>query len=135
MEHSEVNEPLPVAIASDRNPPLACAPKPATNMVARSACPTCGATPAIDNGAAAETKGYVYAIGRIEPRFPLPSVEKEFAQATGRTETAALTDRQAAHKVLSQRQNRYLARQLCWVMTIEGLETYMLVPRDTADFD
>jgi len=26
-------------------------------------------------------------------------------------------------------------RQLCWVMTIEGLETYVLTPRDSADFD
>jgi PatG C-terminal len=37
--------------------------------------------------------------------------------------------------VLSQRQNRYLVRQLCWVLTIEGLETYLLVPRDPADID
>jgi hypothetical protein len=62
-------------------------------------------------------------------------VEREFAQATGRAETAGLTDRQAVQKVLSQRQNRYVTRQLCWVMTIEGLETYILVPRDSADLD
>jgi hypothetical protein len=30
----------------------------------------------------------VYTIGRIGPRFPRLSVEKEFAQATGRAETA-----------------------------------------------
>jgi hypothetical protein len=80
-------------------------------------------------------RSYAYAIGRIEPRFPRLSVEKEFAQATGKAETAGLTDRQALQKVLSQRANRYLARQLCWVMTIEGLETYILQPRDPADFD
>jgi hypothetical protein len=62
-------------------------------------------------------------------------VEKEFAQATGRAETTGLTDRQALHTVLSQRQNRYLARQLCYVLTIEGLETYILVPRDPVDFE
>jgi cyclic patellamide precursor peptide PatG len=78
---------------------------------------------------------YIYALGRIEPRFPSASVEKEFAQATGRAETAGLTDRQAVHQVLSQRQNRYLARQLCWVLTIEGLETYILQVRDPVDFD
>src|SRR5262249_12439991 len=39
------------------------------------------------------------------------------------------------HAVLSQRENRYLARQLCWVLTIEGLETYILWPRDLRDFD
>ena len=78
---------------------------------------------------------YIYALGRIETRFPSPALEKEFAQATGRAETAGLTDQRAAHAVLSQRQNRYLARQLCWVMTIEGVETYILRPLDPADFD
>jgi hypothetical protein len=62
-------------------------------------------------------------------------VEKEFAQATGRAGTAGLTDRQALHAVLTQRPNRYLARQLCWVLTIEGLETYLLKPRDPLDVD
>ena len=38
---------------------------------------------------------FVYAIGRVEARFPNLSVEKEFAQATGRAETAGKTDQQA----------------------------------------
>lgn len=80
--------------------------------------------------------GYVDAIGLIEPRFPTLSVEKEFAQATkGTGNTAGLSDRQALQKVLSDRQNRYLARQLCWVLTIEGLDTYILMPRDPMDLD
>ena len=78
---------------------------------------------------------YIYALGRITPRFPSLAVEKEFAQVTGRTETTGLTDRQVLQSVLMQRANRYLARQLCWVLTIEGLETYLLQPRDPADFD
>src|SRR5438105_7886865 len=81
------------------------------------------------------TPSYVYALGRVTPRFPSLAVEKEFAQATGRAETTGLTDRQALQSVMSQRSNRYLARQLCWVLEIEGLETYLLVPRDPADFD
>jgi PatG Domain len=78
---------------------------------------------------------HVYAIGRIEPRFPTMAVEKEFVQATGRAETAGLTDRQALHEVLTTRENRYLARQLCYVLTIEDLDTYILQPRDPADVD
>jgi hypothetical protein len=78
---------------------------------------------------------YIYALGRVEPRFSSLAVEKEFAQATGRAGTAGLSDRQALHAVLSQRPNRYLARQLCWVLTIEGLETYLLQPRDLTDVD
>ena len=108
--------------------------RPTESPIASQACPTCGAT-ATTNGGGTSGSSYIYAIGRIEARFPRPSVEKEFAQATGRAETAGLTDRQAVQKVLSQRQNRYLARQLCWVMTIERLETYILVPRDPADLD
>ena len=68
-------------------------------------------------------------------RFPTLSVEKEFAQATGRTDTKGLTDRKAVHAVLSERTNRYILRQVCWVFTIEGLGTYILIPRDPADYD
>jgi hypothetical protein len=75
---------------------------------------------------------YVYALGHIEPRLPSLGIEKEFAQATGRAETVNLSDRQALHGVLSQ--NRYLARQLCYVFTIQGLETYVVQPRDPVDF-
>jgi hypothetical protein len=81
------------------------------------------------------TPSYVYALGQIEARFPRPSVEKEMAQVIGRAETAGRTDQQALHQVLSQRENRYLARQMCWVLTIQGLETYILQPRDLADID
>ena len=74
-------------------------------------------------------------MGRIEARFPRSSVEKEFAQATGRAETAGKTDRETFQAVLSKRENRYLARQLCWVLTIQGQDTYILSPRDPADLD
>ena len=77
---------------------------------------------------------YVYALGRVEPRFPTLGVEKEFVQATGRADLAGLTDHEALYEILSAPLNRYLARQLCWVFTIEGIETYILRPRDPADF-
>jgi hypothetical protein len=92
-------------------------------------CPTCGSE------AASMSPSYVYALGRIEARFPNLATEKEFAQATGRTETAGKTDQHAFHTVLCNRENRYLIRQLCWVLTIQGLETYLLHPRDPADAD
>jgi hypothetical protein len=94
-------------------------------------CPACGNAMVSDGMG---TASFVYALGRIEPRFPSLAVEKEFAHATARAETVGLTDRQALHEVLSQPQNRYLVRQLCWVLTIEGLETYILLPRDPVDF-
>jgi hypothetical protein len=77
----------------------------------------------------------VYAVGKIEARFPSLSVEKEFAQVAGRSDTAGKTDQQLLHTVLSHPDNRYLARQACWVLTVQGLETYLLRPRDPADLD
>ncbi len=80
---------------------------------------------------------YVYTLGRVMVRFPSVGIEKEFAQATARAgkETVGLTDQKAFHKVLSNKENRYLVRKLCWVLTIEGIDTYILQPRDPADFD
>jgi hypothetical protein len=89
---------------------------------------TCAALPAVQ-------RNYVYALGRVEPRFPSPAVEKEFAQATARISARGKTDREAMHAVLCPRENRYLARQLCWVFTVQGLETYLLTPQDPADFE
>src|SRR5262249_39673425 len=87
------------------------------------------------NGATLNAPSYVYVIGTIEPRFPRLSVEKEFVQlqARGATGTQSLTDRQVLQSVLARPESRYLARKICWVMTIEGLENYILVPRDSSD--
>ena len=60
-------------------------------------CPSCA------GAATGLPVSYVYAIGRIEARFPRLSVEKEFAQATGRAETAGQTDQEAFYNVLSKR--------------------------------
>jgi len=97
---------------------------------AGNSCPTCQGA-----GRVLQVSGQpVYAIGRIVPRYPSPGIEKEVAQATGRADVAGLSDRQALHAILSKPENRYLARQFCWVLTIEGLETYILYPRDAADY-
>lgn len=78
----------------------------------------------------------IYAIGRVNVRFPTLGVEKEYAQALARAgkETTGLTDQKAQYTLLKDPANRYLVRQLCWVMTIEGIDTYILQPRGPNDF-
>ena len=98
----------------------AAPPSPSTPSGDPVPCATCG--DAGSGGAAPEDPRYVYAVGRIELRFPSASVEKEFAQAGGRVDTSGMTDSEATQAVLSQREHRYLIRQMCWVMTIEGLD-------------
>lgn len=137
MEQSqtEVQEQVVNPSAGQDDPPATVAPfgGSAARAISPQACPTCGTVPAV-NGGTTPSPSWVYAIGNIEARFPTVSVEKEFAQATGRDKTSGLTDRQALHTVLSKPENRYLVRQCCFIMTIEGLETYILTPRDSADF-
>ncbi|WP_369229304.1 hypothetical protein AB5J56_01775 [Streptomyces sp. R21] len=85
------------------------------------------------SGSASDQPTFVYAIGQIDFRFPSLGVEKELAQAVGRVETSGLSDRQTVHSVISQPENRYLARQLCYVLNIQGIDTYLLRPRDPGD--
>ncbi|MEU0847176.1 hypothetical protein ABZ387_04325 [Streptomyces flaveolus] len=77
---------------------------------------------------------YVYAIGRIDARIPNLGIEKEIAQAMGRSDTVNLTDRQALFQLLSEPHNRYLARQMCYVLQTQGVETFIVLPRDPVDY-
>jgi hypothetical protein len=88
-----------------------------------------------DPQSAGVTPSYIYSIGRIEVRFPNISIEKEYRQTMGRTDTAGQNDYETMRSVLSSRSNRYLAREMCWILTIEGVETYILKPSNPMDFE
>jgi len=131
MEAPDLTEQAGTQGCAVESSPLAAGRSMLTPQGEPGSCPACAG--AASNGTTPRT--YVYALGSIEIRFPDISVEKEFAQVIGRSDTKGLTDPQTMLKVLSQRENRFLARQVCWVMTIEKLETYILLPRDPADFE
>jgi hypothetical protein len=134
QSQAEFEEQTATASAVRDDPPAAVAPavgRPA-GAISPQACATCG-TAMTGNDATPTPTSWLYAIGNVEARFPAISLEKEFAQATGRDNTSGLTDRQAFQAVLSKPENRYLARQCCYIMTIAGIETYILVPRDYSD--
>src|SRR5208283_3712753 len=82
-ELESVEHPANLPPAAAQPAPVAPSP-PAAGSGAD--CPTCGGSIGT-----LSAPSYVYAIGRIEPRFPQLSVEKEFAQATGRAERQTLT--------------------------------------------
>ena len=134
-ETTEQSVPVKQNDAPPASPSPAEHPPAPLSVTPQAGCATCGA-PGGGIGATPNGTGpvsSVYAIGRVEARFPNLAAEKEFAQARGRADTAGKTDRQTLHAVLSKRENRYLIRQLCWVLTIQGLDTYLLLPRDPAD--
>jgi hypothetical protein len=78
---------------------------------------------------------YIYAIGRITPQYPELAIEKEISQVIGRRQSNGLNDNQVLYQALTAAENRYLVRQLRWVMSIAGLATYIVVPRDFSDLD
>jgi hypothetical protein len=107
--------------------PRDLASSPVSTPVAPKSCTACGGADGSARPVSAMST-FVYALGRLEPRFPSLSVEKEFAQAVGRAQTANLTDRQATHAALSKPENAYLVRHLCWVFSVEGIDSYVVVP-------
>ena len=115
----------PQAIPSEERPV-----ELANRVTPQQSCPSCAGAA---SATATATPSWIYAIGKIEARFPSLAIEKEYAQVLGRGDASGLTDKQALHTVLTKPENRYLARRVCWVMAIEGLETYLLYPRDSAD--
>ncbi|HVO63796.1 MAG TPA: hypothetical protein VMT53_22930 [Terriglobales bacterium] len=134
---TEVHEPTTSSV-HDAPPPIA-APftETAPQTVSPQACPSCGTAPAanIPNVPAAPLPpSFVYAIGNIEARFPNMGAEKEFAQALARIDAKGLNEHRARHSVLTKPENLYLLRQQCFVMTIRGLETYIVMPRNPSDY-
>lgn len=91
------------------------------------ACSSCE-NEATQPGKAGGGATYIYALGQIATRFPSQGIEQEFNQAVSRADTKGKTDAQIFQEVLSLPENAYLARHLCWVFTIEGIDTYILQP-------
>lgn len=120
--------PMPAAVPSataDRS--MAVLPQANTGN-----CVTCG-SPLRSNPELGMAYPYIYAIGNIEARFPTVSIQKEFAQITGRSDTSGMTDQAVLHETLADTSNRYLARSMCYVMAINNVDTYILQPHDSAD--
>jgi hypothetical protein len=96
-------------------------------------CPNCGKSG--DAVPAMPSSSFVYALGRVEHRFPRISVEMEIAQVAKGGNTQGQTDSQVLRNLLLEPSNRYLARQLCWVFTVKDQPTFILHPRDPRDYD
>lgn len=95
-------------------------------------CPTCAVAAAhLPEAGAPPT--FIYALGTVKTRFPSPSIEKEFVQCVAGGQTANLTDQQVLFNVIKE--NRHLANEMCWVFSVEGIDTYILVPRDAVMLD
>lgn len=79
-------------------------------------------------GGAAAALGYIFVIGNIVPRFPSQSVEEEYMYAYQEFRAEG-PPASLYYQVFSQGQNLYIARQMCWVLQIDSVDTYIIKPR------
>jgi len=88
---------------------------------------------------------FIFAIGRIYYSLPNESVKRELYEAFKRyhIDRSIISqiggERKALNQLLSgdtRRENRYIARQLCWTFNLAGRSPiYILVPSDPMDYD
>jgi len=132
-EFENNREPLPISTSSSNG--LSQNNIHKINMSSEMMEKSCGCQKNNESSMPKEKPSYVYAIGRIQPRFPKCLYKKEFAQAVGRSDTTGLTDGETLRNILAERQSRYLARKMCWVFTVDGVNTYIVLPRDPIDYE
>ncbi|PSJ26829.1 hypothetical protein B7P34_20805 [Streptosporangium nondiastaticum] len=111
------------------------APAPVQPTVTQACC-DCATAGSLDgSGEDSGAGGYVYVLGRVHAVFPDLSVQREFLQAAGADGTTYTTDADALYRVLSAPENRYIARQMCYVLAVQGVDTYILEPGDPTVLD
>src|SRR5438477_9282061 len=84
--------------------------------------------------AEAEAPAFVYALGRIEPRFPNAAVAAAVVEALRRSNGENLNG-QRTLSLLSESENRHLLRQVCWVLSGQGAPRYLLNLGSLTDFE
>jgi hypothetical protein len=76
----------------------------------------------------------VYAVGALEPRFPSLGVEREYEQLVG-AERGVRPESELLLDVVARPENDYLARQLCWVLVVQGGSELSLSTSPAVDVD
>jgi hypothetical protein len=118
-------------VAGAVNPAAAANPA----MGASVSCPTCGEpNPPPGAGAGATGGGQpVDAVGQLTAQIPTPGIQKGLAQLTAGAHQGDQVQVELLKQVLSNPENAYLGRYLCWVFASGGVDTFTVLPRGDAD--
>lgn len=77
---------------------------------------------------------FVYALGTVDLEIPDPSIDEELHFFAKKVNIKPKHDlRSWAYDILRQPNSRYIARQLRWLLKVEGFAAYHLVLRDLND--
>jgi hypothetical protein len=75
----------------------------------------------------------VYAVGRLSSVIPTIGIEKGLAQITAGAHQGDQVEVDLLQRVLSSPDTAWVGRYLCWGFASEGLDTFIVLPRDDAD--
>jgi hypothetical protein len=78
---------------------------------------------------------YMLTVGRLRVGFPDSGLQQEYAQAAG-IHPDAPVESSELKSVIAEPDNRYLARQVCWIFTAQsGDDACTVLPRSEAELD
>ncbi|WEH18597.1 hypothetical protein [Streptomyces sp. VNUA24] len=98
-------------------------------------CAEAGSHPGEGAGHGDTGPAYVYVLGRVHAVFPDRSVKEEFSLVADAGGSRDATEADTLYRVLSAPENRYLARQMCYVLSVQDVETYVVEPAEPAGLD
>lgn len=78
-----------------------------------------------------DTPSYVYALGRIQAQFPSSSVENLYKEVVFQ-KFGPNAGAKSLFEVLSMPEHLFLAKKMCWVLTIDGTDCYVLQAKTPA---
>ena len=95
------------------------------------ACPACSASRTASQTIA---NPWIYVLGDVDAVIPNLAIEKEIWAAMAQVGTKDLPNEAATQKVLESPSYAYLARNMCYVLRVQEVETYILVPSVPLDY-
>lgn len=84
-----------------------------------------GAKEMADTVTHVDTPSYIYALGRIQAQFPSSSVENLYKEVVFQ-KFGPDAQSKGLFEVLSMPEHRFLAKKMCWVLAIDGIDYYLL---------
>jgi PatG Domain len=89
--------------------------------------PSCGCASCGERRPQTQQEEYVYALGKLDVRFPSVGLEREFRQRSARVSEDATAPRGARLRQVLEG-NGHLARRMCYLLLVGGTPAYVVAP-------
>lgn len=127
LAHGDENSVLNMPPPQVNNLPSTTVPNETTNQItAQQIAPQgCGCS------GSNQMLGFAFAIGNLQPIFSSNSIQNEFSYACQQANVSPVAS-SSYYEILSQAENFYIAKEMCWLMQISGIDSYIVHPKTDA---